>query len=173
MTRTPGQSCGGRGGSMGYRHISRFGGRARPCRQRRFTYPRHPVRRPGDVTGTQIAWKGTDGLPSIASPVTDGRRVLLCEGGEFTCYDVKSGAVRWKAEAGRGNSASPVIAGPNAYVFDQTGKVFVMKLDDVYRPVSEADLHDTITATPAFVDGRIYVRTKKSVFCCGLAEGAR
>ena len=119
----------------------------------------------GDVTATNVAWSKDEGLPSTASPVTDGVRLLLCEAGELTCYDARTGDVAWRATAGEGSWASPTLVGKNVYLPDKNGKTHVFELADRFKLLASSDVQDEITASPAFANGRIYLRTKRSLFC--------
>ena len=121
----------------------------------------------GDVTATRVAWTAQDGLPSMASPLADGQRLLLCGDGELTCYDANSGRLLWQEEEGESFWASPTLVGRNVYLPDQTGKMLIFELGDRYKLLSCPDVGDEITATPAFAGGRIYLRTKGRLFCIG------
>ena len=114
---------------------------------------------------TRVAWTGDEGLPAMVSPLTDGRRLLLCEAGALTCYDVTTGKVAWRANAGEGSWASPTLVGRNVYLPDKNGKTHVFELADKFKLLASSDVQDEITASPAFANGRIYLRTKRSLFC--------
>ena len=121
----------------------------------------------GDVTGTRVAWTAKEGLPSMASPLTDGRRLLLCAEGDLTCYDANAGTLLWRQKAGESFWASPALAGGAVYLPEQMGKVFIFEIGEGYKLLSRPDVKDEITASPAFAGGRIYLRTRRSLFCIG------
>ena len=45
------------------------------------------------------------------------------------------------------------------------GKVTVLKAGDQWDILAQNDLREEITATPALANGRLYVRTRQSLFC--------
>ncbi len=49
----------------------------------------------------------------------------------------------------------------------EKGKVSVLKPDGNLEPIVVNDLQDDIYATPALVDGRIYLRTRHTLYCFG------
>ena len=50
----------------------------------------------GDVTTSQVAWKSSDGLPDISSPVANSDLMFMADGsGNVTCVDLKTGAKVW------------------------------------------------------------------------------
>lgn len=123
----------------------------------------------------RVVWNTSEGVASIASPVSDGARVLFCEGGDFVCLNAATAAVLWKAQAGTATWASPVIAGATVYVPDLSGKVFALEMGDSFRLLASSPVPGAVTATPAFSRGRIFIRTESSVLCCAqdAAETAR
>jgi outer membrane protein assembly factor BamB len=65
--------------------------------------------------------------------------------------------------------ASPVAGDGNIYISSEGGKVVVLPPGGGLDALAVNDLQDNIYATPALVDGRIYVRTLNSLYCFGLA----
>ena len=125
----------------------------------------------GAVTGTHIAWKATDGLPDVTSPATDGRCVwLLTSGGTVTCYDAKDGRKLWEKELNSSFSSSPTVAGSRVYAVAEDGKAFVFEAAAEYKEVGTAELGEKVYASPAFADGRIYIRGSKHLFCVGVQK---
>ncbi|MCZ7648228.1 MAG: PQQ-binding-like beta-propeller repeat protein [Planctomycetota bacterium] len=124
----------------------------------------------GDVTASGIAWTGDAGMPSMASPLTDGTRLLLCEAGELTCLEVRTGKLLWTAAAGEAYWASPVLAGRAVYLPEKSGRTFVFELGDAWRPGSEGNIGEALAASPAFHAGRIYLRGEQRLYCVGRAK---
>jgi hypothetical protein len=62
---------------------------------------------------------------------------------------------------------SPVAADGLIYVVDTEGKLTVVKAGREWKQVKSIDLGERCWATPAICDGRLYVRTNKSLFCFG------
>ncbi len=122
----------------------------------------------GDITKTGLAWAIEDGVPDITSPVSDGQRVyLLTTGGTLTCCNIQSGKKIWEQELELEFRASPVVAGDRLYLFGSKGAVRVVGTGDQYKELARSDFTDEIIASPAFADGRIYVRTRQSLYGLG------
>jgi len=116
----------------------------------------------------QIVWKCEDGLPDIASPVSDGQRVLLAvSGGQLTCLAAQTGEKLWEKSLECSLSASPIVAGKLTYLAGQDGVTRVLELADEFRQRGRGDVGEPLYATPAFGDGRIYLRGEKHLFCIG------
>jgi len=53
---------------------------------------------------------------------------------------------------------------------DDAGKISVLKAGAQWEVLKVNDLAEEIHATPALSDGRIYVRTRGSLYCFGAAK---
>ena len=62
-------------------------------------------------------------------------------------------------------SASPIYAANHLYFLREDGRTFVFTNDEAPQLVAENALFESAVATPAFVDGRIYLRTYDHLFC--------
>ncbi|MBN1419933.1 MAG: PQQ-like beta-propeller repeat protein [Planctomycetes bacterium] len=122
----------------------------------------------GDVTETHVLWKGEDGLPDIASPLTDGKLVwLLPTDGFLVCYDAKTGKKIYEQEIDARFSSSPSLAGDRLYLLDTKGVMRIISAGPEYREIGTAELGEKTNACPAFLDGRIYIRGKENLYAIG------
>lgn len=125
----------------------------------------------GDITETHLAWKQTRALPYVPSPLFhDGRIYVVKNGGMASCYEAKTGRTLYQEErlgALGDYYASPVAADGKVYFASQQGVVSVIKAGDDFQVLSRNDLDDPIMATPAIVDGTIYIRTAGYLFAFG------
>lgn len=127
----------------------------------------------GDVTETHVAWTGDAGLPDTCSPLATGEFVLLLASyGTLTCYDrAAGGEPLWEEDFGVEFLSSPVQAGSRVYLISRSGKGWVVEPGrDACRRVSETDLGEDCSASPAFQGKRIFVRGAQHLFC--IAEPA-
>lgn len=116
----------------------------------------------------QKLWTWEDGnLPDVASPViADGLAYLVTDAGEVMCHDLKDGKQLWHKEFPDGFYASPVVAGDKLYVVDRVKGVFhVYATGRDGRELATNPMGDPVRATPAFANGRIYVRGKQNLWC--------
>lgn len=122
----------------------------------------------GDITETHVAWKVDKHLPYVSSPLFyDGRVYTIKNGGLASCYDAKSGAQHYQAErmdASGDYYSSAVAADGRIYVASQRGTVVVIAAGDALKVLARNDLREPIFATPAIIDGRLYLRTEKHLF---------
>ena len=135
------------------------------------TYARGVAIRPdgtGDVTKTGLAWSITDDLPDICSPLMSGGLLFLVSTyGEVACYDSAEGKRLWLHEFDEEFNSSPSLVGKNVYLLDTKGVMHMFEAAREFKEVGKADLGEESTCCPAFVDGRIYIRGKKNLYCVG------
>ncbi len=125
-----------------------------------------PINSKGLVSANQVRTLSTKGIPEVPSPVSDGKYIYLVKnGGLLTCLDVAAGeTVYHKRTRGTGTHyASPLIAGGNLYTFAGNGRVSVMELGESPRIVAVNEMEEGVYATPAIVDGVIYLRTHSAL----------
>ena len=90
------------------------------------------------------------------------------EVGVVTCADARTGEPVWRHRLGGVFFASPVGGDGKVYISSEKGQVFVLPPGPKLEPIAVNDLGDGIYATPALVDGRIYLRTVNTLYCFGL-----
>jgi hypothetical protein len=63
--------------------------------------------------------------------------------------------------------SSPVAADGHVFFISQRGAVSVMPPTGDLTPIHVNDLAEDVYATPAFADGRVYVRTVEALYAFG------
>ncbi|MBN2581082.1 MAG: PQQ-like beta-propeller repeat protein [Pirellulales bacterium] len=123
----------------------------------------------GDVTATHVVWKGEDGLPDTCSVLADRRFVFLLDlTGALTCYDAEKGEVLWYEDFEDGFSSSPSLVGNHVYLFAKSGKCWVVEpTPEGCKRIGENQLGEPCVTSPAFQDGRFYIRGQTHLFCIG------
>lgn len=123
----------------------------------------------GDMTDKSVLWRYYKSLPNVPSPLYyDGVVYMTKEGGIMTALDAESGKVLKQARltgALGDYFASPVVADGHLYATSQEGKVVVVKPGPEWEILAVNVINEPINATPAFVDGRIFVRTHQNLYC--------
>ena len=124
----------------------------------------------GDVTKSHMLWNLDEKTPSnIASPLAfDGRLFMVKKGGISAAFHLKDGSTAWtrKRIGNFGNYyASPVAAGNRIYVPGENGYIVVLKAGPEVEVLAKNDVGDSLIATPAIADDRLYVRTLHRLFC--------
>jgi len=118
------------------------------------------------ASSSEIVWTYDDALPNTSSPVATAEYVFLATSdGLVSCLDAKKGTLLWEQEFDDGFYASPIIVDNRVYALDLKGVMHIFKLDKAYESLGEPKLGEDSSCTPAFLDGRIYVRGEKHLYC--------
>jgi len=129
-----------------------------------------------DVSGAEpkpVPFEFSKGLPYVPSPlVMDGLLYLLGDGGILKVVDFKSGKQLYeeRVNGSAGSSkffSSPVAGDGKFFAGSQQGDLIVIKAGDKFEQLSATKLDAPINASPAIGEGRLYVRTEKSLWCLG------
>jgi outer membrane protein assembly factor BamB len=129
-------------------------------------YARLVAVKPGP--SASVIWENDEYLPEASSPVaSDGLLFLATTYGVIVCYDAKTGAKYWEREFKNGFFSSPVIADQKLFASDLSGKTHIFRVSKTAELIGEPELGDRVSATPAFSDGRIYLRGENNLYCIG------
>jgi outer membrane protein assembly factor BamB len=129
--------------------------------------------RPGSYGGseTKVEWRHSYGVPECPSPLFyDGLVYMVKNGGIISCLEAKTGGLKYQSKLGAGGPyySSPVVGDGKIYVASARGVIAVFKVGEELEVLARNNLGERIMATPAIVNGKIYVRTEKSLFAFGL-----
>lgn len=121
-----------------------------------------------DVTRSHIAWQNEDGAPDITSPVTDGRHLFaVTTWGTLTCLDAASGEKLAEKDLEMEFNASPVLVGNRLILVATTGTMLVTSADPGLEVLAQAELGEKVHASPAIVNGRLYLRSLAHLYAIG------
>lgn len=121
-----------------------------------------------NATNGQVVWKDDMYLSEVASPVAAKGLVFVATSyGVLAAFDAKNGEMLWEHDSGVGFYSSPVVADDKLFLFDTDGKLQVFALAREMNLVAESNLGAKVTSTPAFADGRLYVRAGTTIYCIG------
>ncbi len=124
----------------------------------------------GDVSKTHVLWlKKTKSASHIVSPlVADGRMFLIKQGGIFASFQAANGEQLWdRRRVGADGSylSAPVYGDGKIYVASEPGVVSVIESGPEPKVLANNDFGEPIAATPALVDGQIFLRTRTRLYC--------
>ena len=126
----------------------------------------------GELTTNYVAWKHKKGVASVSSPLFyRGRVYVVQDGGRLTCFEAKSGDKRYEQErlgADGDYYASPIAANGHVYFCSGKGMVTVAEAGDTLQVKVRNALGESIYATPAIVDDKLYVRSERHLWAFGL-----
>jgi outer membrane protein assembly factor BamB len=123
----------------------------------------------GETKSESIVWRQPTAAPYIPSPTAyrDWIFVLLDQG-FIACYDAKTGKElygRTRIDVGAIFSASPVVVEGKLYCISEDGDVFVIRAGPAYELVARSSLGESVMASPAVSDGKMFVRAIKHLYC--------
>jgi outer membrane protein assembly factor BamB len=122
----------------------------------------------GDVTKSHVQWEFTKFVPFIASPVSAGECLFnIKDGGILTSLDLKTGqATKTQRLDGTGAYySSPVFGDGKVYLVNMKGELAVVSATKDWQVLSTSEFGEEVYATPAIVDGSIYLRTSGHLYC--------
>jgi hypothetical protein len=73
----------------------------------------------------------------------------------------------WEQDLKAAFRASPCIVADKLCVLSDKGQFMVLAAAQRYELLSESGFKEECSASPAFADGRMYVRTDKTLYCVG------
>lgn len=119
-------------------------------------------------TGEQV-WQDNYYLPEVASLLYhDGLLYVATTFAVLAAFDAGTGEFLWEFDTDDGFYSSPVIADGKLYVFDTGGKAYVFRPGREADLIATSELGDRVYATPAFAEGRMYIRGNRQLFCIGV-----
>jgi outer membrane protein assembly factor BamB len=124
----------------------------------------------GDISLSNFRWGNPELPPHITSPLYYSEHVYtIRDGGLLSCFNAENGKVYYREKLGAAGSyfSSPVEAGGRIYIASRNGIVTVIEAGDNLNILAKNNLGELITATPAVVDNKIYIRTDKALYAFG------
>jgi outer membrane protein assembly factor BamB len=113
-------------------------------------------------------WEFDRFVPFCSSPLYyQGRIFTVKDGGIFSCLDAKSGQSLKKGRLPNTGDyySSPVAGDGKVYLLNQTGQLTVLSAAGNCDVLATAEFGEETYATPALLDGRIYLRTAGHLYC--------
>ena len=144
--------------------------------------PRLLAQQRGQRAGDSARWRrrqqqfacGVESQPrhlrDAVAAVLSRPAVLVRNGGMVTSYIPDSGRLvldRQRLGTLGQYVASPVAADGRIYAASETGTIVVFRAGDTLEVLARNDLGESITATPAIADHKLYVRTAKHLWAFG------
>jgi outer membrane protein assembly factor BamB len=115
-----------------------------------------------------ILWENNDYLSDIPSPAANDKYLFLSTSyGTVVCYDALTGEKYWEKDFGKSIYSSPMIVEKKVYLLDVTGVMHIFSADKEFKLIGEPKLGEYSACTPAFTDGRIYIKGEANLYCIG------
>ncbi len=123
----------------------------------------------GDVSKSQVAWTNEENTPDVTSPVSNGELVFtVTTSGLLTCFDIKDGKKIWQKDLELGVQSSPAIVGNRLFVLSTKGEALLFEAGRAFKELGRAKFADTFHASPAFGNGRVYLRGATNLWCLAM-----
>ena len=123
-----------------------------------------PLESHGRLEKTDVRTLETQGIPEVPSPLHyKGKLYFVKNGGLLTCLDAKTGKRLSRTRTkGRGTHyASPIMSNGKIYCSAGNGVISVLRASGQPQLIAVNELGDNTYATPAIVDGTLFVRTHR------------
>lgn len=115
-----------------------------------------------------IVWENDEYMPEAASPLAhNGLLFIATSYGVLVCYDAKTGEQYWEDDVGATLYSSPTVADGKLFMMDNGGMMRVYAFAKEMKLLSENKLGEKAGTTPAFDEGRIYIRGEDNLYCIG------
>jgi outer membrane protein assembly factor BamB len=125
----------------------------------------------GDMTDKAIRWKYQRSVPQLPSPLLyKGVLYMVNDNGIITTLNPETGALIKQGRltgAPGPHFASPTAADGRIFFTSEAGAIVVVAPGGDLTPLAVNDLAEDTYATPAFADGRAYVRTSAALYAFG------
>ena len=117
-----------------------------------------------------IRWELESGTPDVATPVISNGRVYLArENGVVICLDAKNGQTKFRKRLVRDKHRStPIAADGKIYLVGRNGQTVVFEDAPKFKLISQSELNEDTTASPAISNGKILIRSNKSLMSFGV-----
>ena len=120
----------------------------------------------GDVTKSHVAWEVEENIPDVTSPVSNGELVFTVTSmGGLASFDHKDGKLIWQKSLELEVQASPAIAGKRLFVLSTKGDLVSLEAGREFKELGRTKLDDEFHASPAFADGRMFLRGATNLWC--------
>jgi outer membrane protein assembly factor BamB len=125
-----------------------------------------------EAVESELLWQYDEILPEVASPIGDGERFYFATSmGDLVSLDAQTGTVVWEEMHGDGFYSSPVLVGDRIYVLDMEGIMYIFRASATFELIASNPTGEPTFATPAFMDGRIYIRGVEYLYCIENQDG--
>ena len=112
-----------------------------------------------------VAWRESKGAPNKPSLILDGDYVFAVDDkGIASCFEAKTGKVRWSERIGGDYSASPLIGVGRLYFFSENGTVTILAAAPEFKKLGEGKFDDGFMAAPAVSGKALFLRTKSALY---------
>lgn len=123
------------------------------------------------ATNAAIVWAHARRGNYMQTPLLTGGLLFGClDNGVLTCFDAKTGEVKFSERLGSGGegfTSSPISDGERIYCASELGNVYVAPVSPTFSVQATNRLGETCMATPALASGTLFYRTRHHLVAIG------
>jgi outer membrane protein assembly factor BamB len=113
-------------------------------------------------------WNKARPFPYVPTMLTWEKYLyFVSDRGEAGCCKAQTGEMVWRKQLGGSVSASPILVDGKIYAINEEGTVHVFQAGREFRMLAKNNLDETVLATPAVADNRLFIRGQKHLYCIG------
>lgn len=118
----------------------------------------------GDLTGS-VMWKATKRVPQRSSTIVAGAHLfMVSDNGFASCLRLKDGEEMWSERVDGSFSGSPIAHQGRLYFASEEGTTYVIAAKPEFELLARNTLEEGMLASPAAVDGALFLRTKGHLY---------
>ncbi len=112
------------------------------------------------------AWEDNSFTADVSSPVANDNFLFMTTGnGDAVCYNAQTGDTLWTTYFDNPFYASPVICDNKLWMLDRSGIMYIAEAEGKLKIISKSPVGEHTDASPAFSEGKIYIRGKQNLYC--------
>jgi outer membrane protein assembly factor BamB len=124
----------------------------------------------GDISINSFLWGNPDQISHISSLLYYNNHIyMIRDGGIISCFNSESGRLLYREKLNTPGAyfSSPIAAKGRIYIASRLGIVTVFDAGEKLNSLAQNKFDELITATPAIVDNKIYLRTETALYAFG------
>ena len=122
----------------------------------------------GQDVSHNLAWEEKKTYPYVPCMLTRGEYLFwVNDKGLAGCTVAATGKEVWSERLGSPVTASPILVHGDIYVVGEDGTVYVYAASAEYKLLGQSKIGESVSATPAVADGKLFIRGNKHLFCIG------
>jgi outer membrane protein assembly factor BamB len=124
----------------------------------------------GTAASGTVVWQESKSLPYVPCMLTRGEYLFsVNDHGVAACHKAATGEKVWNERLGSPMTASPILVDDKVFAAGEDGQVYVFAAATKFKLLAKNAMGESVMASPAVADGRIYIRGKEHLFCVGKA----
>lgn len=119
-----------------------------------------------------LLWQLRRDVPYVTCFLESNNQVYyVADKGVAGCLDLKTGKVHWTQRLAGNFTSSPILVDGKVIAINEEGELFVFNASPMkYENLGRLKLGESVLASPAMADGKLYVRGQHHLYCIGAVK---